>query len=110
MNKISSPSSNGSRKIYGSGSNRKKLSSSNRSRRKVELRIRHSEIRFQLETYAYEYQLERYGTGIVKLADGNFLCDRAGHRFPLRVVNSNSKYTISVGRYDSSGTLHILRR
>ena len=50
-----------------------------------------------------EYQLERYGIGIVKLAGGKFLRDHAGRRFPLRVVNS--KYVIPVGRYDSSGTL-----
>ena len=53
-----------------------------------------------------EYQLERYGIGIVKLAGGKFLCDHTGRRFPLRVVNS--KYVIPVGRYDSYGTLRTV--
>ena len=51
-----------------------------------------------------EYQLERYGIGIIKTSSGKFLSDHHGNRFPLHVVNS--KYVIPVGRYDSSGRLH----
>ena len=51
-----------------------------------------------------EYQLERYGIGIIKTSSGKFLSDHHGTRFPLHVINS--KYVIPVGRYDSSGRLH----
>ena len=51
-----------------------------------------------------EYQLERYGIGIIKTSSGKFLSDHLGNRFPLHVVNSY--YVIPVGRYDSSGRLH----
>ena len=51
-----------------------------------------------------EYQLERYGIGIVKTNTAKFLCDRDGTQFPLHVVNS--KYVIPVGRYSSSGRFH----
>jgi hypothetical protein len=35
-----------------------------------------------------EYQLERYGIGIIKTSSGKFLSDHHGTRFPLHVINS----------------------
>ena len=54
-----------------------------------------------------EHQLMSHGVDIIKKCDGSLvLSDRSDRQYPFRVVNT--KFVITVGKYDNAGTLQTV--